>query len=241
MLTVLTSLCFALLQLKKTTFFQKDLSFNTFISPHSKADDTIPSLFDSQFYQQFKMLSQRWGHPGDVPELCRRSATCGVGSVRGILSLSGNDRCLHGIKVGLLLELTDVLLVANSLVAEPVADLARRKTQDTGFEQKTEKWKKKKKSHLTNSCCSKRGEWIYLRNGYSALFGKFLFGFFARVWVGQVGIEILIQDLCGLLAEVAPFASVETSSRKGTTWLCPPEFLGLKCSVACGHRIKRHF
>lgn len=59
--------------------------------------------------------------------------------MRGILSLSGNDRRLHGIKVGLLLELTDVLLVANSLVAEPVADLARRKTQDTGFEQKTEK------------------------------------------------------------------------------------------------------
>lgn len=93
------------------------------------------------------MISQQRGHSGDVPELCRRSATCGVGSVRGILSLSGNDRCLHGIKVGLLLELTDVLLVANSLVAEPVADLARRKTQDTGFEQKNWKMKKKKSSY----------------------------------------------------------------------------------------------
>lgn len=54
--------------------------------------------------------------------------------MRRILPLSRTHRCLHGIKVGLLLELTDVLLVANSLVAEPVGDLGRRRTQDTGFE-----------------------------------------------------------------------------------------------------------
>lgn len=51
-----------------------------------------------------------------------------------------------------------------------------------------------------------------LRDGYSTLFGKFLFGFFTGVGVGQVGVEILIQDLCGLFAEVAPFASVETQT-----------------------------
>lgn len=55
-------------------------------------------------------------------------------------------------------------------------------------------------------------ERIYLRDGYSTLFGKFLFGFFTGVGVGQVGVEILIQDLCGLFAEVAPFASVETQT-----------------------------
>lgn len=57
-------------------------------------------------------------------------------------------------------------------------------------------------------------ERIYLRDGYSTLFGKFLFGFFTGVGVGQVGVEILIQDLCGLFAEVAPFASAETKKNK---------------------------
>lgn len=48
---------------------------------------------------------------------------------------------------------------------------------------------------------------FHLRDGDSTLFGKFLFGFFTGVGVGQVGVEILIQDFCGLFAEVAPFAS----------------------------------
>lgn len=47
--------------------------------------------------------------------------------MRGIISLSGTHCRLHGIKVGLLLELADVFLVSNSLVAEPVGDLAREK------------------------------------------------------------------------------------------------------------------
>lgn len=55
----------------------------------------------------------------------------------------------------------------------------------------------------------KYSQWFYLRDGDSTLFGKFLFGFFTRVRVGQVGVEILIQDLRGLFAEVAPFASDE--------------------------------
>lgn len=46
--------------------------------------------------------------------------------MRGILSLSGTHCRLHGIKVGLLLELADVFLVSNSLVAEPVGDLCER-------------------------------------------------------------------------------------------------------------------
>lgn len=55
--------------------------------------------------------------------------TCGIRSVRRILALSGPQGCLHGIKVGLLLKLANVLLVANSLVAKPVGDLAE-KNQD---------------------------------------------------------------------------------------------------------------
>lgn len=54
---------------------------------------------------------------------------------------------------------------------------------------------------------------VYLRDCDSTLFGEFLFGFFTGVWVGQVGVEILIQDLCGLLAEVAPLAPDGTQIR----------------------------
>lgn len=133
--------------------------------------------------------------------------------MRGILSLSSAHRRLHGVKVGLLLELADVLLVANSLVAKPVGDLARRKTEDNENMRSSQGAAAQDfASHLANSCYLGEVRWIYLGNGYSALFGKFLFGFFARVRVGQVGVEILIQDLCGLFAEVAPFASVQTSS-----------------------------
>lgn len=53
--------------------------------------------------------------------------------MRGILSLSGTYCRLHGIKVGLLLELADVFLVSNSLVAEPVGDLAGKTTRDKSF------------------------------------------------------------------------------------------------------------
>lgn len=49
--------------------------------------------------------------------------------MRRILALSGPQGCLHGIKVGLLLELANVLLVANPLVAKPVGDLAGEKTE----------------------------------------------------------------------------------------------------------------
>lgn len=46
----------------------------------------------------------------------------------GIVALSGPQSGLHGIKVGLLLELANVFLVADSLVAKPVGDLALKKT-----------------------------------------------------------------------------------------------------------------
>lgn len=53
----------------------------------------------------------------------------------------------------------------------------------------------------------------YLRDGDSTLFGKFLFGFFAGIRVGQVRVEILIEDLCRLFAEVAPLAPAKTNER----------------------------
>jgi len=53
---------------------------------------------------------------------------------------------------------------------------------------------------------------VYLRDGDSTRFGKFLFGFFTGVGVGQVGVEILVQTLCGLFAEVAPLAPDETQT-----------------------------
>ncbi len=48
---------------------------------------------------------------------------------------------------------------------------------------------------------------IYLRYSDPTLLGQFLLGFLARVRIRQVGVEILIQHLCGLLVKVAPFTS----------------------------------
>lgn len=53
----------------------------------------------------------------------------------------------------------------------------------------------------------------HLGDGDSTLFGELLFGFFAGVRVGQVGVEVLIQDLCGLFAEIASLASDENKSK----------------------------
>lgn len=49
----------------------------------------------------------------------------------------------------------------------------------------------------------------YLRDSDSALLGKLLLSLLTRVWVTQVGVEILIQNLRGLFAEVTAFPSIE--------------------------------
>ena len=46
--------------------------------------------------------------------------------MRRIVALSGPQGCLHGVEVGLLLEFTNVFLVADSLVAKPVGDLVEK-------------------------------------------------------------------------------------------------------------------
>ena len=46
-----------------------------------------------------------------------------------------------------------------------------------------------------------------LRHGDAALPGQLLLGLLAGVGVGQVRVEVLIEDLRGLLAEVAPLSS----------------------------------
>lgn len=49
----------------------------------------------------------------------------------------------------------------------------------------------------------------YLRDSDSALLGELLLSLLTRVWVTQVGVEILIQNLRGLFAEVTAFPSIE--------------------------------
>lgn len=49
--------------------------------------------------------------------------------MRGIIALSGTQGCLHGIQIGFLLEFANVFLVADSLVAKPIGDLAGKKRQ----------------------------------------------------------------------------------------------------------------
>ena len=46
----------------------------------------------------------------------------------------------------------------------------------------------------------------YLGNRDSTLLGQLLFSLLARVGVGQVGVEVLIQHLRSLLAEITPLA-----------------------------------
>ena len=49
----------------------------------------------------------------------------------------------------------------------------------------------------------------YLRDSDSALLGELLLSLLTRVRVTQVGVEILIQNLRGLFAEVTAFPSIE--------------------------------
>ena len=50
----------------------------------------------------------------------------------------------------------------------------------------------------------------YLGDGDATLLGQLLFSLLARVGVGQVGVEVLIQHLGSLLAEVTPLAPEHT-------------------------------
>ncbi len=44
----------------------------------------------------------------------------------------------------------------------------------------------------------------YLRDGYVALFGQLFLGLPAGVGVGQVAVEVFVENFRGLLAEVPP-------------------------------------
>lgn len=48
---------------------------------------------------------------------------------------------------------------------------------------------------------------IHLRHSDPTLFGQLFLGFLTRIGIRQMGVEILIQHLGGLLVEVAPLAS----------------------------------
>ena len=45
---------------------------------------------------------------------------------------------------------------------------------------------------------------VYLADGYAALLGQLLLHLLGGVRIGQVAVEVLAQDLCGLLGEVSP-------------------------------------
>ena len=49
--------------------------------------------------------------------------------------------------------------------------------------------------------------WVYLRHCDSTFSCKLLLGFLRGVWIGQVWVEVLVQDLWRLLAEVPPLSS----------------------------------
>ena len=54
----------------------------------------------------------------------------------------------------------------------------------------------------------------HLGNGNAAFFSQLLLGLLAGVGVAEVRVEVLVQDLRGLLAEVPPFPSARGRGRK---------------------------
>lgn len=50
----------------------------------------------------------------------------------------------------------------------------------------------------------------YLRDRDRTFLGQLLFGLFAGIRVTEMGVEIFIQDLCGLFVEVSSFPPVQT-------------------------------
>lgn len=53
----------------------------------------------------------------------------------------------------------------------------------------------------------------HLGNGNTTLFSQLLFGLLAGVWVAEVGVKVLVQDLRGLLAEVPSFPPERESQK----------------------------
>ena len=88
---------------------------------------------------------------------------------RGAGGAGGGGRGAGGVHVGLLLGFDNVLLVADPLVAEPVADLG---------------------------------------HGDSALPRQLLLRLLAGIGVGQVRVEILIENFCGFFGKVATFSTL---------------------------------
>lgn len=58
-----------------------------------------------------------------------------------------------------------------------------------------------------------RGESSDLRDRDVALSGELLFGLFAGVGIGEVRVEVFVQDLCRFLAEIPPLSSGVQKSR----------------------------
>ncbi len=57
-----------------------------------------------------------------------------------------------------------------------------------------------------------------LTDGDLTLSGQLLLGLLARVRVAQVRVEVFVQDLCGLLAEVSPLSPVKTNTEVLKNW-----------------------
>lgn len=117
---------------------------------------------------------------------------------------------LHGVQIGLFLELPDVLLIANPLVAKPVGHLSRFQSQNesdtplmTGRSRSAPRARRSQR--LMGKQPSKQKS--YLRHSDAAALGQLFFGFLARVRVREVRIEVLVQHLRSLFAEVTPLAS----------------------------------
>lgn len=94
---------------------------------------------------------------------------------------------LCGVEVSFFLCFADVLLISYSLVSEPIGYLNVRKEE-------------------TMNLVSQEHEAAYLRYGDATLSGEFFFRLFTGVRVGEVRVEVFVQDFGRLLRKVAPLS-----------------------------------
>lgn len=72
----------------------------------------------------------------------------------------------------------------------------------------------------------------YLRDSDAALAGQLLFRLLAGVRVGEVRVEVLVQNLGGLLAEVAAFSARIQKTASGHSGLIFAEWCEAKVELA---------
>lgn len=72
---------------------------------------------------------------------------------------------------------------------------------------------------------------FYLGHCDATLLCQLLFCLLARVRVTEVGVEVLIQDLCRLLIEIPPFSSAKRNVKNNNSIIITNKLFRISCNV----------